>query len=58
MFRSHETSDREIFEVNMHHQDAGKTITEASVSNPECSIQETFDHIFDPTYFANTNISE
>ena len=42
----------------MHHQDAGKTITETSVSNPECSIQETFDHIFDPTYFANTNISE
>ena len=49
---------RKSFEANIHHQDAGKTITEASVSNPECSIQETFDHIFDPTYFANTNISE
>ena len=37
---------REAIENNMHHYDTMKTIAKAYLSNRECHVRETLNHIF------------
>ena len=64
MFTSYEKATKKVFENNMHHHDAMKTIAKAYLSNRECSVRETVYHIlpelklrriFPDVYFVNTN---